>query len=81
VRLAEHVTRWKAWARYSARQGRRIEWTGLVGPAIYEADLAPLWPYLVLGQWVHVGKGVTFGLGRYRLEPIDPEENPDKRAS
>ncbi len=70
VRLAEDATRWTAWARYSARQGRRMEWTGLVGAATYEGDLAPFWPYLVFGQWVHVGKGATFGLGRYRLEPL-----------
>jgi hypothetical protein len=35
----------------------------------HEGDLAPFWPYLVFGQWVHVGKGATFGLGGYRLEP------------
>lgn len=28
----------------------------------------------VFGQWVHVGKGATFGLGGYRLEPIAARE-------
>lgn len=68
VRLVSDETRWTTWRRYSSRQGRRMEWTGLVGTAAYEGDLAPFWPYLVFGQWTHVGKGATFGLGGYRLE-------------
>ncbi len=68
VRLVEDGTAWTAWSRYSRRQDRRMEWTGVVGTAVYEGDLAPFWPYLVLGQWTHVGSGCTFGLGRYRLE-------------
>ncbi len=59
VRLAVDKTRWTRWARYSARQDRRMEWEGLVGS----------WPYLVFGQWTHVGSGTTFGLGGHRIEP------------
>jgi hypothetical protein len=70
VRLARDETRWTRWARYSARQDRRMEWEGLVGAAVYEADLRPFWPYLVFGQWTHVGSGTTFGLGRYVIEPV-----------
>ena len=40
----------------------------VVGAALYEGDLRPFWPYLVFGQWTHVGKGATFGLGGYLLE-------------
>lgn len=71
VRLVQDETRWATWSRYSARQDRRMEWAGLVGTATYAGDLRPFWPYLVFGQWVHVGKGATFGLGAYRLEAID----------
>ncbi len=74
VPLIRDETRWIAWTRYSARQERRMEWAGLVGTATYAGDLAPFWPYLVFGQWVHVGKGATFGLGAYRLEAIDAEK-------
>ena len=68
VRLVSDDTRWTAWTRYSSRQDRRMEWTGLVGSATYEGDLAVFWPYLLFGQWTHVGKGATFGLGSYRVE-------------
>jgi hypothetical protein len=39
-----------------------------VGRWMLRGDLAPLWTLLVLGQWLHVGKNATFGLGRYWLE-------------
>lgn len=74
VRLAADHTRWTTWARYSARQDRRMAWSGLIGDATYEGDLRPFWPYLVFGQWTHVGKGATFGLGAYRLAAVAPEE-------
>jgi len=30
-------------------------------------ELGPFLPFLHLGQWLHVGKNATFGLGRYAL--------------
>ena len=44
-----------------------MEWEGLVGAAEYEGDLTAFWPYLVFGQWTHVGSSTTFGLGRYEV--------------
>jgi hypothetical protein len=59
---------WREWTRYSSRQQRRLQMGGLVGSIALEGeDLAPFWPYLWLGQWVHAGKGAVMGLGRYRL--------------
>lgn len=40
---------------------------GLVGEAVYEGPLDGLWPILVFGQWTHVGKNATFGLGGYEI--------------
>ena len=60
--------RWERWERYSARQEQRVPMDGMVGRVVYEGDLAPFWPWLALGEWVHVGKGATFGLGRYVIE-------------
>ena len=75
IRLVRDETCWTTWARYSARQERRMEWSGIVGDAVYDGDLGPFWPYLVFGQWTHVGKGATFGLGAYRVSTVD-EETP-----
>ena len=35
--------------------------------AYLEGDLAPLLPWLRLGQWLHVGKNATMGMGHYAL--------------
>ncbi len=80
VRLTRDETRWTRWARYSARQDRRMEWEGLVGAAVYEGDLAPFWPYLVFGQWTHVGSSTTFGLGRYVIAPVGSGDSAWRRV-
>jgi len=76
VRLLRNDTRWTRWSRYSQREDRRMEWEGLVGSVLYEGDLAPFWPYLVFGQWTHVGSATTCGLGGYRLEEVDGAVEP-----
>ncbi len=67
VQLIEDATRWTSWRRYSSRQDRRMEWGGIVGRAVYRGEFAEFWKYLWFGQFVHVGHGATFGLGRYAL--------------
>ena len=67
IRLLQDDTRWTRWQRYSSRQDRRMEWEGIVGRATYEGDFAPFWKFLRFGQYVHMGHGATFGLGRYRV--------------
>ena len=68
VRLTERRTRWYDWERYSKRQDKRMKLGGLVGELTYEGHLTEFLPLLVLGSWVNLGKGTSFGLGRYRLE-------------
>jgi hypothetical protein len=67
VSTVESSLQWREWDRYSARQDQRVPMGGFVGHATYAGDLARLWPWLALGEWVHTGKGATFGLGRYQL--------------
>jgi hypothetical protein len=67
IRLTQDYTKWTRWQRYSSRQDRRMEWEGIVGRATYEGDFAPFWKFLRFGQYVHMGHGATFGLGRYRV--------------
>lgn len=73
--LAEGLTderqlRWHDWTRYSSRQQQEMTLGGLVGLWQLKGDpetLATLWPWLWLGQWLHVGKNASFGLGAYQL--------------
>lgn len=60
--------RWQDWTRYSSRQQKKMDLGGVLGQWTLAGDLAPFFPYLHLGQWLHVGKEATFGLGGYRLE-------------
>ena len=60
---------WYDWQRYSNRQRTAMKMGGLTGWLTFAADdVRPFWPWLALGRWLHVGKGVSMGLGRYRIE-------------
>ena len=59
---------WESGVRYSNRQKRRMPFGGTRGQLTFEGDLSPFWPFLLLGQWVHLGKKTTFGFGRYVIE-------------
>ena len=63
------VLRWQDWSRYSSRQQQEMTLGGAVGHWTLEGDLAPLLPWLWLGQWLHVGKNATMGMGGYALQP------------
>lgn len=58
---------WRDWSRYSSRQQQEMTLGGVVGEWQLEGDCAPLLPWLWLGQWLHVGKNATMGMGQYRL--------------
>lgn len=60
--------RWFDWGRYSQRQEREMRLGGFVGTLQLRGGLAAFGPLLWLGQWLHVGKNASFGLGRYTLE-------------
>ena len=65
----DHALRRAASARWAARHGRRVDTGGVAGHLDIATDpIAPLWPYLNLGQWLNVGKNASMGFGQYRLE-------------
>lgn len=70
-RLGDQRTlQWFDWVRYSSRQQQEMALGGVVGSWQLNgpADaIAGIWPWLWLGQWLHVGKNATMGLGGYRL--------------
>lgn len=72
ARLAEGVgahgrLAWRDWTRRSSRQQRAMTLGGVMGSWTLTGSLEPFWAYLYLGQWLHVGKNATFGLGHYRI--------------
>jgi len=79
ARLATHLggtlddTRalhWFDWTRYSSRQHQEMTLGGVLGHWTlhgHAQTVAALWPWLWLGQWLHVGKNATMGMGGYTL--------------
>lgn len=67
VKAEKAELRWVDWTRYSNRQKRKIQMGGLIGQAAYSGPLAEFLPLLRLGEFVHIGKGTVFGLGKYEM--------------
>jgi CRISPR-associated endoribonuclease Cas6 len=78
VVVTEQQVKTQSWERFSTRLQKIHPLTGLVGQALMTNIPEPLWPYLILGQWVHLGKGASFGQGQYvalsRSEPGSSEK-------
>ena len=55
------------WERYSTRQGQHIRMDGALGCMTYQGELQPFLPLLWAGRHTHVGRGSTFGNGRYEV--------------
>ena len=85
IHLDARNLRWFDWERYSSRQQQSMKLGGLLGSLQLYGDLAPFSQLLHLGQWLHVGKETTFGLGRYTLEcsanRLVPTPTPTQRQT
>ncbi len=69
VRITENRLLWEELRSYSTRRHSDSPISGLVGRVTLEAgDWSPFWPWLVWGQFVHVGKDAVKGNGWYILE-------------
>ncbi|MEA3309210.1 MAG: CRISPR system precrRNA processing endoribonuclease RAMP protein Cas6 [Chloroflexota bacterium] len=69
VQVVDNRLSWEELRSYSTRQHRATSRGGLVGRVtLASADWTPLWPWLVWGQFTHVGKDTVKGNGMYSLE-------------
>lgn len=68
VEIKEKHTGWFDWERYSSRQDTSMKLGGIIGNITYAGNLEQFLPFIVLGKYVHVGKGATFGLGQYEID-------------
>ncbi len=70
VQFASQQLKWYDWTRYSSRQQTEMNMGGLIGSVELDMQgLEEFWPYLWLGQWTHVGKGTSMGMGAYSIKP------------
>jgi|YNPBryBLVA2012_1023415.scaffolds.fasta_scaffold06703_5 hypothetical protein len=69
VHVVENRLSWEELRSYSTRRRAESPTSGLIGHVILATDdWSPFWPWLVWGQFVHVGKDAVKGNGWYRLE-------------
>lgn len=67
VTVKERNLRWYDWERYSGRQKTRMKMGGFMGEIAFEGEIGPFMPLIMAGEVLHVGKGTSFGLGKYRI--------------
>jgi hypothetical protein len=63
----ERRLEWKDWTRFSSRQKQEMTLGGVVGEWTIMGELDELLPWFWLGQYLHVGKNATMGMGGYSL--------------
>lgn len=73
VTLQESRTHWLDWTRYSTRQKQEMQLGGMLGTVSFNGSTGQYLPLFRLGEYLHIGKGSTFGLGKYQLlETLQP---------
>lgn len=78
TQIADQRLDWYEWSRYSNRQRKHVPMGGFIGDIMLEGrGLFTLWPYLWLGQWLHLGKGSVMGMGRYFC--LNEPDNTNKK--
>ncbi len=64
VKTVENRFRPAEWVE--GHRGERFD--GLTGSGVFEGALSDFHNFLLLGEFFHIGKGASFGLGRFRLD-------------
>lgn len=68
-RTSNNLT-WHDWKRYSTRQNTKILLGGFIGRVTFDfdgVDPHQFIPLILLGSYIHIGKGTSFGLGKYEV--------------
>lgn len=68
IKTETSMLRWYDWERYSSRQDVQMKLGGFIGDTIFTGNISRFIPYLKVGEYIHVGKGTSFGLGRYVMK-------------
>lgn len=67
ITIAQSQLHWWDVSRYSNRQQAKLKIGGFIGEITYQGDIAPFVPLVRVGEWLHIGSGTSFGLGKYQI--------------
>ena len=67
VKTVHSDLRWHDWERYSQRQSTKLKMGGFLGDITFEGDLAEFLSIIKLGEYLHIGKGTVYGMGKYEI--------------
>ena len=68
IKTKSHLISWVEYDRYSRRKKARDKTEGFVGEITFTGSFKSFIPFLKLGELLHLGKGTTWGMGKYRIE-------------
>jgi hypothetical protein len=67
IKSGEEQFKWFDWGRYSSKQTHWIRTGGFLGNVSFRGDLKKFMPFIKLGEYIHIGKQSSFGLGKYEM--------------
>lgn len=67
VEVSGSEVHWEEQRRFSYSQERTLSLGGVSGRIEFSGDLGDFLPYLHIGEYLHVGKGTAFGLGKIKI--------------
>jgi len=67
IKVKKENLSWFDWERYSNRQETKMKMGGFIGSITFVGDFKEFVPFLLLGEYIHAGKGTSFGLGKYEI--------------
>ncbi|GAB4375310.1 MAG: CRISPR system precrRNA processing endoribonuclease RAMP protein Cas6 [Calditrichia bacterium] len=67
VEIVHQELEGRRFKRFSNRQQRPVHLSGFTGRITYRGDLGQFYPWLKIGELLHVGKNTVFGMGGYRV--------------
>lgn len=67
VKVKDSSLRWFDWSHYSPRAKEKIKLGGLIGKISFSGEMGKWLPLIELGEILHIGKGTSFGLGKYEI--------------
>jgi hypothetical protein len=71
VAISTSSIQFKCTQSFSNRKAALTPLAGITGSVDFLGDITQFMPYLVMGQWLHIGKQATFGMGQYHLEVLN----------